>query len=66
MVREEEKWLGIRIRDRSKKLKSSSDFRPNHNTEFQWNRLITFAVIHPQTDWTSDTQTDMLAQLAPR
>ena len=47
MVREVKKWSEIRIRDRIA-AKSWSVYpirRPNHNTKFQWNRLITFAVI---------------------
>jgi len=47
-VREVEKWSGIRIRDPMITTKSKSVLpigRPNHNTKFQWNRLITFVVI---------------------
>ena len=45
MMREVEKWSGIQ------KLASSADCA-NHDTKFQWNRLITFAVILPlHTDW---------------
>jgi len=38
-----EKWPGIRIRDQ--KLISFPIGRPNHNTKYQWNRLIAFAII---------------------
>ena len=44
MAREREKWSRIRIRDRIV-TKSQSVLpigRPNHNTKFRWNRLITF------------------------
>ena len=43
MVREVKKWSAIRILDQ--RLTSSSTVRPNHDIKFQWNRLITFAVI---------------------
>jgi len=47
LVREIEKWSGMRIRDliTTKSQPVLLIRRPNHNTKFQWNRLITFAVI---------------------
>jgi len=49
MLREAEKWSEIRIRDgtdhRQNLVDSSRLYGPNHNTTFQWNQMIAFAII---------------------
>ena len=65
MVREVEKWSGIRTRDRitTKSWTVLPTGRPNYNIKFQWNRLITFAVIlltERQRDRQTQQMTDKL------
>ena len=61
MVREVEKWSGICIQDPMINKSSSVLLteRPNHNTKFPWNWLITFAVML-HTDRMSDRMTNDL------
>ena len=59
MAREVEQWSRICIRNQIT-TKSPSVLPtgwPNHDTKFQWNLLITFAVIL-LTEWQNDRQTD--------
>ena len=59
VVREVEKLCKIQITTKSYQVLSTSG--PSHNSKFQWNRLITFAVIlltEWQTEWQTNRQTN--------
>jgi len=68
MVLEAEKWSGIRIRDRitTKSYSVLPTGRPNHNTKFQWDRMIIFAVIlHTnKTEWQKEWHTNQPDRIA--